>query len=254
MTATAYRFHSIEADGPWTSPSFPPAERRHIVQGVIGGHIMKRPRWAEDLDGNFIYGLDAKGKEMKAAPTTSRHHATKKSPAQLQREIDEALARSQAPIAKFNPSQLRVGQYFDHFGHTYEILKIGRDKNRTVQIARSHMDRFGKVDFIDHRSFPARDFDRQHLRPLTDREIGSALADRSPRDHATTKTHTVYDLAQVDKRTGKTTRVLHKHFSTRADAKEAQDEYAAGNTDADVAYRIRSRKVAIPDRTWHRED
>lgn len=71
MTATAYRFHSIEADGPWTSEPFPSAERRHIVQGVIGGYIMGRPRWAEDLDGNFIYGLDVKGKEMKAAPASA---------------------------------------------------------------------------------------------------------------------------------------------------------------------------------------
>ena len=166
MALIAHRFHSIEADGPWTSPPFPPKERRHIVQGVIGGYLMGRPRWAEDLDGNFIYGLDAKGKEIKSAPSASvaggrrhttkkfeteaeqvastngwtvayaagwldgrtqarhgqrrdpslqtakddyargyslgyseaasttgaRHHATKKSPTQLQREIDEALA------------------------------------------------------------------------------------------------------------------------------------------------------------------
>jgi len=75
---------------------------------------------------------------------------------------------SHATIAKFDPSQLRVGQRFDHFGHTYEILKIGRDRNRTIQIARPHMDRFGKVDFIDHRSFPARSFDQQHLSPIAD--------------------------------------------------------------------------------------
>jgi hypothetical protein len=67
--ATPYRFCSIEADGPWTSPPFPAAARRHIMQEVIGGFIMGRPRWTEDLDGNFIYGLDAKGKELKFAPT-----------------------------------------------------------------------------------------------------------------------------------------------------------------------------------------
>jgi hypothetical protein len=97
MAPIAHRFHTIEADGPWTSPPFSPAEHRHIVQGVIGGFIMGRPRWAEDLDGNFIYGLDAKGKEMKSAPsaksTASRHHAAKKkSPTQLDREIAEALS------------------------------------------------------------------------------------------------------------------------------------------------------------------
>ena len=100
----------------------------------------------------------------------------KKTPAQLQREIDEALsgtagtpsARARRSHATRDSSALRVGQRFDHLGHTYEILKIGRDKDRTVQIARPHTDRFGKTGFIDHRSFPARDFDRQHLRPLVD--------------------------------------------------------------------------------------
>jgi len=73
MTAivTAYQFHSIEADGPWTSLPFPPADHRHIVQGVIGGFLMGRPRWATDTDGRFLYGLDAKGKELTASPTVS---------------------------------------------------------------------------------------------------------------------------------------------------------------------------------------
>ena len=98
MTATAYRFHSIEADGPWASPPFPPADPRHIVQGVIGGFIMGRPRWAEDLDGNFIYGLDAAGKEMTVAatyapkPTPKRRDKNKpKTAAQLQCDRKQAL-------------------------------------------------------------------------------------------------------------------------------------------------------------------
>lgn len=64
--------------------------------------------------------------------------------------------------------ELRVGQQFDHFGHTYEILKIWRDKNRTVQIARRYRDSFGKEAFIDHRSFPARHFNQQHLKLIGD--------------------------------------------------------------------------------------
>jgi hypothetical protein len=97
----------------------------------------------------------------------------KKTSAQLQREIDEALSSASPTQARRahatrDSSALRVGQRFDHLGHTYEVLKIGRDKDRTVQIARPHTDRFGKAGFIDHRSFPARDFDRQHLRPLVD--------------------------------------------------------------------------------------
>jgi hypothetical protein len=107
MTTTAYRFHSIEADGPWTSPPFPPADRRQIVQGVIGGFITGRPRWAEDLDGNFIYGLDGVGKETQAAsvyapkPTPRRRGKNKpKTAAQLDRDRKLALkAKRDAALA-----------------------------------------------------------------------------------------------------------------------------------------------------------
>lgn len=100
MTATAYRFRTIEADGPWTSPPFPPAERRHVVQGVIGGFIMGRPRWAEDLDGNFIYGLDAKGTETKAASAytpkpTPRRRGKNKPQTSAQRERGRTQARKE---------------------------------------------------------------------------------------------------------------------------------------------------------------
>jgi hypothetical protein len=88
------------------------------------------------------------------------HHAAKKPAAQLDAEIAEALART--PGA----SDLRVGQLFDRLGHIYEVAKIGRDKNRTVQIARRVRDPFNKEVLIDHRSFPARDLDREYLRPI----------------------------------------------------------------------------------------
>jgi hypothetical protein len=101
-----------------------------------------------------------------------RHHATKKSAAQLDREIAEALGRlpydDPELQAKWRvePSDLRVGQRFDYFGKPYEITKIGHDKARTIQIAHRFRDRFGKEDLIDHRSFPMRAFYQQHLRPL----------------------------------------------------------------------------------------
>lgn len=98
----------------------------------------------------------------------------KKTAAQLDREIAEALAGTSSEI---DPSQLRVGQRFDHIGHIYEITKIGRDKQRTVQIARRVGDPFGKQVLIDHRSFPASHFDRQHLTPIaglaSDVRVGS---------------------------------------------------------------------------------
>ncbi len=73
------------------------------------------------------------------------------------------------------------------------------------------------------------------------------------RDHATRQgKHTIYDLVEVNARTKKE-RVLHKHFSTRADAKEAADEYKARKR-SDVTYRIRSRQVSAPPDRWNPEN
>ena len=74
------------------------------------------------------------------------------------------------------------------------------------------------------------------------------------RDHATRskKKHTVYDLVEVNAHTKKQ-RVLHEHFSTRADAKEAQDEYKALKKPG-VMYQIRSRQISAPSHRWNPED
>ena len=63
---------------------------------------------------------------------------------------------------------------------------------------------------------------------------------------------TVYDLIEVNKQTKKE-RVLHAHFSTRGDAKEAQDEYE-GYKRPGVTYRIKSRQVPKPPMRWNLED
>ena len=68
-----------------------------------------------------------------------------------------------AEIAK---ATLRVGQRFDWIGRTFEIVKIGRDKNRTVTLARRSRDPFGKDVLIDHYSLPARDLERQHFKAI----------------------------------------------------------------------------------------
>lgn len=121
----------------------------------------------------LVFEADEEGafRETKQ-PSPKRHHATKKSAAQLEREIAEVLG--QFPYAdpqiqekwRVEPSELHVGMRFDYFGKPYEITKIGRDKAKTVQIARRYRDPFGKEDLIDHRSFPMRAFYQQHLRPL----------------------------------------------------------------------------------------
>lgn len=72
------------------------------------------------------------------------------------------------------------------------------------------------------------------------------------RDHATRRgKHTVYDLLEVNTRT-KNERVLHENFSTRADAKEAQDEYKAKKKTG-VTYRIKPRQASVPEYRWNRE-
>jgi hypothetical protein len=63
-----YRLHSVEDTGVWTSEPFSANERRDIVKAVIAGFLSGHPRWATSPDGAFIYGLDAKGNEIKAPP------------------------------------------------------------------------------------------------------------------------------------------------------------------------------------------
>ena len=72
------------------------------------------------------------------------------------------------------------------------------------------------------------------------------------RNHATRGKHTIYDLIEVNKRTKKE-RVLHEHFSTKADAQEAADEYKERKR-PDVTYRIKSRQVSAPAYRWNPED
>ena len=67
-----------------------------------------------------------------------------------------------------NAPDLRVGQHFDHFGQIFEVTKIGRDKDRTIHIARRVRDPFNKEVLIDHRVFPLRRFDQQHLRSIAE--------------------------------------------------------------------------------------
>jgi hypothetical protein len=72
--------------------------------------------------------------------------------------------------------------------------------------------------------------------------------------HATRKhrKHTIYDLVEVNTR-AKKERVLHQHFSTKSDAKEAQDEYKALKKPG-LRYQIRSRQIAAPAYRWNPED
>lgn len=103
---------------------------------------------------------------VEAATRRSRLKKTKGHATVKSETPDAFIARVAWREGRYDPSHLRVGQRLDNFGETFEILKIGRDKNRTVQVARRVRDPFGKETLIDHRSFPARDFNRQNLRPV----------------------------------------------------------------------------------------
>jgi hypothetical protein len=104
MGKIGYRLHQIEPEGLWTSEPFPPADRRHIVQNVIAGFLNGHPRWATALDGTFIYGLDAKGNEIKSAPS----HARKK-----------ARVNATKRASRHHATRTEIGP---------RVLKIGRDK------------------------------------------------------------------------------------------------------------------------------
>ena len=191
--------------------------------------------------------------ETKAATSPTRHHATKRSPSQLQREIDEVLNGSSRPshaTASTTASDWAAG------GHA-------RKKKITPQEARRLLESDG-VDFSkDFFQLGSSDVGRivevAKLAGYKKRKDAPGSTARMyfqylsrQRSHATRGMHTVYDLIEVNKQTKKE-RVLHEHFSTRADAKEAQDEYE-GYKRSGVAYRIRSRQVPRPPLRYNRED
>lgn len=126
------------------------------------------------LRGKFVMSGVAIESIVDEDPYAERHHATKKSAAELDREIAEALGRFPHDDPelrakwRIEPSELRVGQRFDYFGRPFEIVKIGRDKAKTIQIASRYTTPSGREEFFDHRSFPLRAFYQQHLRPLRD--------------------------------------------------------------------------------------
>jgi hypothetical protein len=124
-----------------------PAEKRKFIEDWI--EAAETPHGYE-YPGGFIRTLEMLEQSDPVA------HQTKKSPRQLDAEIAEALSGS----------ELRVGQLFDRLGHIYEVTKIGRDKLRTIQIARRVRDLFGKETLIDHHSFPLRDRDREYMKPI----------------------------------------------------------------------------------------
>ncbi len=65
-----YSLHEIDKDGNvWSSlPHTSEGESRHVAQSVVAAWYAGRYRWAEDMNGKFLYGLDPKGKPMTHRP------------------------------------------------------------------------------------------------------------------------------------------------------------------------------------------
>ena len=53
----------------WTSPEAFEGDFHEVAQAIVGGYIPGEARWAETLDGMFIYGIDSLGREHKTGTT-----------------------------------------------------------------------------------------------------------------------------------------------------------------------------------------
>lgn len=182
----------------------------------------------------------------------------RKSPAQLDREITEVLA-DQPARKKSRPSHAvrsdRAAELIESYkpwASTYSNEDLDRE--------RSLANRLTAIDREEGRPTPPVGFSAERYKQakLVVRDANlygekqQSLRGKG-RHHATQRgKHTIYDLVEVNARTKKE-RVLHEHFSTKADAKEAADEYRARKR-PDVTYRIKSRKVSAPPYRWNPED
>jgi hypothetical protein len=55
-------------EGLWTSERFDAATLQQVQQAVVAGLLNGWARWAETVNGNFIFGYDGKGKVLAKAP------------------------------------------------------------------------------------------------------------------------------------------------------------------------------------------
>lgn len=66
-----FRFHQIAKDGErWTSPVvFDAPDVDYVKRSILGGWLMGTSYWATNEDtGQFIHGLDAKGRTLVTSP------------------------------------------------------------------------------------------------------------------------------------------------------------------------------------------
>lgn len=71
-----YRVAQITDEGVWTSAAIFTGDATQMMQNVVGGFLMGRARWAEDLDGLILGGLDARGNRLWTEPHAGGNLAT----------------------------------------------------------------------------------------------------------------------------------------------------------------------------------
>lgn len=81
------------------------------------------------------------------------------------------------------PHAPAVGQQFKRIGDVYEVVRVGRDKKRTVTLARRVSDQFGKEALIDQRTVPAAELERDHFFPVTGARVAAKRIGMRKRSH-----------------------------------------------------------------------
>ncbi len=83
-------------------------------------------------------------------------------------EVDHKYGSPLGAVRRAVPKPIapKIGDRFDYIGRVFEVVKIGRDKKKTLQLARRTRDSFGKEILIDHRSLPTGDLENLYYRPI----------------------------------------------------------------------------------------
>ena len=182
----------------------------------------------------------------------------KKSPAQLDSEIARALA-SRTRHPSHATKHDRAADLIANYG-TWTSSYSNEDLDRAQGLA----NRLTAIDREEGRAAPPVGFSakryEQAKQVVSDaNRYGEKQQKLRASGHARKKNHatrqgkqTVYDVIEVNSRT-KNERVIHRHFSTKADAKETVDEYKALKK-PDITYRIKSRLAPRAPFRWNLED
>jgi hypothetical protein len=216
------------------------------TRSTIAGARVAKTKLIHVVQGNYGYGhgwedLTAENTRKEALVRLREYRANEAGPFRLIRRR-ERIEGAATPAA--TPAHARKKK-IDHHEAKRRLQAAGIDFSRD-----SDELRMSEAQLVADTAREAGYRKRKDAPGSTSRMYFQYL--RRLRNHATQKKHTIYDLVEVNTR-AKKERVLHQHFSTKSDAKEAQDEYKELKK-PDLTYQIRSRQIAAPAYRWNPED